>query len=128
MLRKDVERFMDGAHSSLEEEKHHHGDSLDEYSNEIQENHKIYVANFKKLKAYKEAEEEGMENCNEEDEERKDEETPREVVHKNYDHQSQYSVSSSKCDRCAICFDSIRTKDLVKVLPCWHYYHCGCID
>ncbi|CDW89738.1 ring finger protein [Stylonychia lemnae] len=101
-------------------------------------------------------EEEGCENCNEEDEERKDADLigsslKRQVIKErellldqinqsqaddsqgnNLEdqlHQSQViSQSSSNQERCAICFDGMKNNDIVKLLTCLHYYHNDCID
>ncbi|CAL8082040.1 unnamed protein product [Calicophoron daubneyi] len=35
---------------------------------------------------------------------------------------------NSKCDQCAICIELYKTSDVIRVLPCRHFYHKKCID
>ena len=42
---------------------------------------------------------------------------------------SQNSQQSSLADVCAICYDAIHMKDVIKLIePCNHYFHTNCIN
>jgi len=129
MLREDVGDFIDNI--LFKRENGEDIDDLEESKHLVSEERPERERAF--LRGCEEEEEEGMENCNEEDEERKEEEMPRGVVHtgtvKDGVDQSQLlSVSSAHRERCAICFEGMRSRDLVRVLKCCHYYHSGCIE
>lgn len=37
-------------------------------------------------------------------------------------------VAAEPCQSCAICYEEWKAGDVVKTLPCLHYYHQSCID